>query len=420
MTQFRNRAHSGGLPAAGVLLLAGLGQLAGRLAIAGPEPPGWAADITPGTWGLVSRNTPADVDPAREKRLTAGYDRHAPWRGSTGQASVVNAWNGGALARDQGSHGVLLLFGGGHSNYFGNEVYAFDLGRGSWTRLTDPYVAPTPALRQFYVNAEFPDGSPLPPHTYDYVEYHPATRSFVVLRGLQKLGVPGGPYSSGPPHLLDLETLRWHRGASHGLSVASGGFSCHDGKRQLLWSESPGPRSAGLRSFDPSGRNADGSYGKWSADYGHHGVVVDGVAACDPLRDLLVFTRFRRGNEVMAVELSQPGSPAVALRQAGTPPAREPAHGWEWSETRQALIYWRRGEGVYELAAPPDGWRGTWRWRALTAEANSIAPDEMTKDNGVYGRFRIVRYGDGEFCIVVNRINGPVYAFRLPQPETSR
>ena len=420
MTQFRHHAPPGALPAAAVLLLVCLALPAGRAAIAAPAAPAWAEDIAPGTWGLVSRNTPADVDPARDERLTAPYDRNAPWRGSTGQASVVNAWNGGALAPDQGSHGVLLLFGGGHSNYFGNEVYAFDLGRGSWARLTDPYVAPAAALRQFYEQAEFPDGSPLPPHTYDYVEYHPATRSFVVLRGVQKLGVPGGSYSAGPPHMLDLEALRWRRGASHGRPVASGGFSCHDAKRQLLWSESPGTRSAGLRSFDPSGQNNDGSYGKWSPDYGRHGVVVDSVAACDPLHDLLVFTRFRRGDDVMAVALSQPGRPAVALRQAGTPPALEPAHGWEWSETRQALIYWRRGDGVHELAAPPGDWRGTWRWRTLTATANSIAPDEMTKDNGVYGRFRIVRYGDEEFGIVLNRIDGPVYAFRLPRPETSQ
>jgi hypothetical protein len=406
---------------AGLVLLACLGGLTSpSTAAARGDPPEWAERIAPGTWGIVSRNTLAEVDPARDARLKAGHERRVPWRGSTGQASVVDAWNGGAMARDQGSHGVLLLFGGGHSNYFGNEVYAFDLGRASWSRLTDPYVAPTASLLQLYERAEFPDGSPLPPHTYDYVEYHPATRSFVVLRGVQKLGVPSGPYSSGPPHMLGLETLRWRRGASHGLTVGSGGLSCYDGKRQLLWSEAPGSRSAGLRSFDPSGQNADGSYGKWSADYGHHGVVVDSVGACDPLHDLLVFTRFRRGNEVMAIALSEPGRPAMALRQAGTPPPLEPAHGWEWSETRRALIYWRRGGGVHELAAPPDDWRGTWQWRALTAGANSIAPDEMKRDNGVYGRFRIVRYGDEEFCIVVNSVDGPVYAFHLPDLGTSQ
>lgn len=406
---------------AGAALAACLTGSGGELARAAPPgPPAWAASIAPGSWAIVSRNTLADVDPASEPRLMAGNARRAPWRGSTGQPSVVNAWNGGALAGDQGSHGALLLFGGGHSNYFGNEVYAFDLALGSWSRLTDPYAAPTAALLEFHENAEFPDGSPLPPHTYDYVEYHPATRSFVVLRGLQKLGVPGGPYSRGAPHMLDLGTLKWRRGASHGQPVGSGGMSAYDSKRHLLWSEAPKGQTAGLRSFDPAGRNADGSYGKWSAGRGQHGVVVDSVAAYDPLHDLLVFTRFRRGTEVMAVALDQPGGGAVSLRQTGTPPELEPAHGWEWSETRRALIYWRRGAGVHELAAPPGDWRGAWQWRELTGRTNTVVPEEMTRDNGVYGRFRIVRYGDEEFCIVVNRIDGPVYAFRLPAPGASR
>ena len=50
----------------------------------------------------------------------------------------------------------LLVWGGGHSDYAGNEVYVFDLGTQRWQRLTEPSVADrarTPA---------YPDGNPAP------------------------------------------------------------------------------------------------------------------------------------------------------------------------------------------------------------------------------------------------------------------
>ena len=36
------------------------------------------------------------------------------------------------------------------------------------------------------------------------------------------------------------------------------------------------------------------------------------------------------------------------------------------------------------------------------------------QSNGVYSRFRLVRYDDAEIAVVVNSVDGPVYAFKLP------
>lgn len=71
--------------------------------------------------------------------------------------------------------GQILLFGGGHNDYWGNEVWAFDLNKRTWRRLTDP----TPRQRYFETRFDwgrwpgmFPDLKvPVSRHTYDSVEF---------------------------------------------------------------------------------------------------------------------------------------------------------------------------------------------------------------------------------------------------------
>ena len=64
--------------------------------------------------------------------------------------NVTAAWSGGAFDTRRNR---LYLWGGGHHDYYGNEVYALDLTSGSMLRITDPAVPtadrnhPTNAVR---------------------------------------------------------------------------------------------------------------------------------------------------------------------------------------------------------------------------------------------------------------------------------
>src|SRR5688572_30326349 len=76
----------------------------------GAPAPEWVKAIPPGTWAEISLNTPADVDPEDDPEANPNYPNSAPWRGSTGQNSVIQSWNGGALATRFSTHGGLVLF----------------------------------------------------------------------------------------------------------------------------------------------------------------------------------------------------------------------------------------------------------------------------------------------------------------------
>ena len=110
--------------------------------------PDWVQSIAPGTWQAVSLNKIADVDPAKDPDVNPNYPNSPPWNGATGQRAVIGAWGGGAYATKQGNKGTYLIFGGGHNDYYGSEVYGVDMEtrirtRGPSTGRTPPQNIPT-------------------------------------------------------------------------------------------------------------------------------------------------------------------------------------------------------------------------------------------------------------------------------------
>ncbi len=80
----------------------------------------------------------------------------------TNCAGVIGGWSGGTFDPIRSR---LLIFGGGHVNYSGNEVYAFSLPELSWERLTEPSP---PSMGN---EDPLPDGQPVSRHTYDGIVY---------------------------------------------------------------------------------------------------------------------------------------------------------------------------------------------------------------------------------------------------------
>jgi len=68
-------------------------------------------------------------------------------------------------------NGRVLFWGGGHGDYFGNEVYQFDLKTLSWERLTDPSPKSTTECTTTGKIHTFSDGEPKSRHTYDQMVY---------------------------------------------------------------------------------------------------------------------------------------------------------------------------------------------------------------------------------------------------------
>jgi len=126
-------------------------------------------DLPMGHWAAISKNTIKDVNPCPLNNCS--------YSGVSGIKGVIDAWNGGAFAEKYGVNGGLAVFGGGHKAYYGSEIYVFSLDSFNWERVTEPVE--NPACNETY--GENQAGSACSAHTYDYVNYHPTTNSFVLL-----------------------------------------------------------------------------------------------------------------------------------------------------------------------------------------------------------------------------------------------
>lgn len=70
----------------------------------------------------------------------------------------------------------LVVWGGGHGAYAGNEIYAFNINALTWTRVTEP------SSLTGFTNGDvtYADGRPVSVHSYDQIEYDTfADRMFV-------------------------------------------------------------------------------------------------------------------------------------------------------------------------------------------------------------------------------------------------
>ena len=151
-------------------------------------------------------------------------------QGNTGCAAVISAWSGGIADTKRNR---LVFWGGGHSDYYGNEVYALDLNSLQMLRLnnpSDPAGSCTPAA---------PDGKPTARHTYGGLAYLSDFDSMYVFGGA--LACSGGQ-DSNDTWMLNFANLQWTRkdptngGSGNGLSgLYDGKFAAYDPVNKLAY-----------------------------------------------------------------------------------------------------------------------------------------------------------------------------------------
>jgi hypothetical protein len=123
---------------------------------------------------------------------------------------VISAW-GGAAARTKPGREQLILWGGGHGDYYGNEVYALNLYQSpaTLTRLTDPSVVDLNGGDAFKS-----DSRPVSRHTYGGLAYLPGPDRLFSFEGARMPNGTGGGFtwtldlSANPPQWQSMAGLK--------------------------------------------------------------------------------------------------------------------------------------------------------------------------------------------------------------------
>lgn len=106
-------------------------------------------------WVAVSTN---NIDNVKPSPLPSGS-----------HDNVIDAWSGGTYRADGNE---FLVWGGGHADYAGNELYSFNMDSLKWFRIWGP--TPNDDIPESGTNETYDDGNPGSRHTYDGLTYIPA------------------------------------------------------------------------------------------------------------------------------------------------------------------------------------------------------------------------------------------------------
>lgn len=417
-----------------------------------PSPPSWLSGLRPGCWYRISGDAPdlglsptepgtrylCDTDPAldpslnpprslRERaRRLAGRRPRAPWSGKLGFAAITEAWNGAVWASGFGDCGSMVVFGGGHNDYFGSSVHAFDLASRRWTRLSDGFTHGGPGAYgegAEYTSCQYPDGSPLPPHTYEYVQYDGERNRLMLFKGQRELGP--NVRAAAVPQVLDLAVMQWLRGPEHPSAILnSGGWTCWDTRRRVLWGNSGDDANGNaFLGFRPDGRNSDGTIGEWTGKQPNllPGHANHCSATYDPIRDRMVVA-VPSLDAVLVLDPDRRGEGLADPGCNGQRPTLRPYAALRYSSQCDCPVYFSSGDGpaLFALDYTDRGWR----WRSLLdTRKNAVDPVADAAATTVFeanvshtfGRFRIARFAGVELAILVRHIDSPVYVFQLPK-----
>lgn len=378
--------------------------------------PSWAPGIASGRWAPISNNTLSDVDPD-EAGVNPNFPGTSPWNGATGQAAVAGTWGAFFAARNVGTHGKLGAYNGGHGDYYGTEVYLFDLASALWARVTDPFGSTTyPGSVSFPISGglwgDGPGGiSPSVPHTYYHSCYHPTLRAFIIA----KLQTNNTPASITRTCLLNLDDLQWRAAAQSATNLcgSSGGWSEYDETRDRLWMRGLAS-TFGYYQFG----GATGTSGTYSS-FGDTDASTGGLtSAIDPTNEIVVQMRTNSPGtpSMIGYDLTDSSQPSKTnLTHTGFPAASSREHGMCFSVLRQSFLCWfNSGSAVYELKKRSGDWRtATWAWQNLTSAGNTVTPNSAP-GSGCQKRLHTFQFGTREYALMCNGITQSVFAFNVP------
>lgn len=369
---------------------------AGRYAL-----PAWRRSMAANTWAAPGSNTLSSVNPATDAAVNPNYPSDAPWIGANGFASVVSAWSGAAW--DEATK-KLLITGGGHADYAGNEVYSWDALTATFARLNNPTgaIGNTGTLNDG-LDATVPgyfDGRPRAAHTYGNLP----------LRSGVMWNFQGSTYASGfgicAAWKFELNDWVRHGSTTFGGSYGSTLYDASRGKFIRISSGNSRPVW-----YDPVG-DTTAQMTHWTNNDAQemYGVI-------DTRRDLVVqfskyVTLFKLDDTADAVVATQTGTVPdwVALSSVDNPSRA----GIVYDYANDRYLVWHGTASIYVLTPPAIGQNpltANWVWSTISpAEGNLVTPSNDA-DNGTYGRFW---HSPSLNCVgVVNAVNEQMYVFAL-------
>jgi len=321
------------------------------------------------------------------------------------------------LTESGGSYDTLrdrmIVWGGGHGDYAGNEIYTFDISTLSWSRVNDPSprfdTAGVIESTGYYPDA---NGNPDPQqprsrHSYWYQLYVPSIDRYCSIGNV--FSFPNAKASRNVD-CFDFVMKRWERKQD---AMTTGGLATalYDPITRHVWIHGQhwSSTSGFLAEWDPV---SDTSTKRSNAP---SGVKERTSPALDTRRRQIAILGL---NELRVFDLNQSGMlvPQLKTLQGNTAILSMERGGFAYDPVNDRYVAWSGNIGgqprdIYVIT--PDTWVST--KVTLGGATAPKAPVNFSDggSNGVYGRFAYIP-SKKAFILINNRLDDNVFFFKLP------
>lgn len=380
-----------------LLAVFGVGLL-GRTSIGGdkdPSVPFSTADLHTSQGNVVLRipATPGwyEIPNTALQSVCPPAAQYPAIQGNEGCSAVVEDWSGGAADTTRNR---LIVWGGGHHGYYGNEVYALDLNSLQMARLNDPSEVSGIDFTTFCGDT-YPDGQPSSRHTYGGLAHIPGKDVLFAYGG----GTAGCGFLSTGTFSFNFGTQQWTNLAPSGgvPNGAPGEMAQYDPNTgMVLLADAGYTQTAKLRKYDPNA-NRYTLLRDMGSSWGIH---QNGVL--DPKRKLFFVVGNGRFVKINVSARSSYAPQDISRSASGCGELVSAASPGLAFDTRQNLVVgWGDGDSVYLYNPDTD---------SCTTQTFGGGPGAQLK-NGTFGRFQYFP-SLGVFALV-NNWNQNAYILRL-------
>lgn len=215
-------------------------QSAPVIATTPAQPSGTLNAIAPGTWYEVPNSSIQRIEFQWPQWVTPSAGLIAlVFLG----ASATRYFTESSAAYDA-TRKRFIIWGGGHNDYAGNEIYTFDVTTLQWQRVNEPTMNTDPrSTTEFWgyypdANGDLDTQQPRSRHSYDYIQYVPSTDRLCSFGGWAMYPT-GNSYPYRVTTCFDFNAKRWERKAD--MPLATGGItspvtiSAYDSLTQHAW-----------------------------------------------------------------------------------------------------------------------------------------------------------------------------------------
>ncbi|MFO1436590.1 MAG: hypothetical protein U1F34_09690 [Gammaproteobacteria bacterium] len=334
--------------------------------VASPAPniPPVIANLKPGQWLELPNTKIRSVLPAVQQNGFAD--------------AIIIAWNGGTVDPIRNR---LLVWGGGHNDYWGNEMYALDLPTLSIKRI----IEPSPDTFKSNCDSALPDGTPTARHTYDGLTFITHSDRFFATSGSK---APCG-FGTTDAWTYDFVGKQWQRKIENGpMQTPFGTMAVYDAQTKLVYiKDNVGFFSYNIDTNTFKQLNTEDQF----VDYHLSGAI-------DSKRRKFVML----GDGVQLIDLNT--YKMTRMTTSGTPgiATTKESPGVAYDPVADRVVAWHGGSQVWALNMD----NGVW-----SQVANGPGPTSAAPYQGTFGRWAYIP--NYHVYAMINDVDENAWVFRL-------